>query len=421
MLGVAARADDQRSILRIVLHRRPSAVGGLSVTSHLVESIAAHEAMLLLHAARVGMSEAGRDGDHPAGLRSTSFAASGRSTGPGERLVAERRGAVRAIGAYARDESVGIVRPETRQGTTAARNANEHGNPFQRLADFYPYRSFRSSVNQIFATRAILLRRSPLRAIRGKLAHVKHPLVASALLLIATLSGADEDARSAWTALAPGLWHRPWAIRGANGNAAEGHAFRADPALVKITALDARKNGRDMATAEALRTESAALLVVNGGFFDENSRPLGLVVGEGRERSPLRLVDQGVFLIADGKPSIQHSRDALPLRIETALQCGPRLVVSGRPLRLKPQISRRTSVCLPGDGTVVVVVFPTGISLSSLARELAATPAKGGLGCWAALNLDGGPSTQLSVATPAMNLEVPGGWPVPNGLAVLPR
>ena len=232
-----------------------------------------------------------------------------------------------------------------------------------------------------------------------------------------------EDARaSPWTSLAPGLWYHVWRVQRASDDPPiAAHVFRADPRVVHVTVLDARSTARNMATVDTLRTESHAYVVVNGGFFDEKARPLGLVVGDSKETSPLRKVDQGVFLIAAGQPTIQHSRDPLPPGIETALQSGPRLVVDGRALQLKPQVSRRTSVCLPGDGTVMIVTVPTPISLSDLAQNLARSTADGGLGCWAALNLDGGPSTQLSVATPALTLEVEGGWGVPNGLAILPK
>jgi uncharacterized protein YigE (DUF2233 family) len=188
-----------------------------------------------------------------------------------------------------------------------------------------------------------------------------------------------------------------------------------------VTVIDARRVGRNAATAGRMRAETDAYLVVNGGFFDEKTRPLGLVVGDGRQTSALRKVDQGVFVIADGKPIIQHSRDPLPPNIETGIQAGPRLVVNGRALRLKPQASRRTSICLPGDGTVMIVVVPAAISLADLAANLVRPAASGGLSCWVALNLDGGPSTQLSVDTAELDLDIPGGWPVPNGVAVLPK
>lgn len=185
--------------------------------------------------------------------------------------------------------------------------------------------------------------------------------------------------------------------------------------------VGADRDGRQVARVDELRRESGAMLVVNASFFDPENRPLGLVVGDGKETSRLRNVDQGVFLIADGEPRIQHTRDPLPAGVETAVQAFPRLIVEGRPLRLKPQSSRRTAICVPGDGTAVIVVVPTSISLADLAAALARPPAEGGLGCWSALNLDGGPSTQLSLATSGMSLEIEGGWPVPNGLAILPR
>jgi uncharacterized protein YigE (DUF2233 family) len=201
----------------------------------------------------------------------------------------------------------------------------------------------------------------------------------------------------------------------------EAHVFRADPRIVHMTVLDARRGERNVARVALLREESQAYLVVNGGFFDEKAKPLGLVVGDGRQTSPLRKVDQGVFVISMGKPTIVHSRDPLPSPIDAAIQSGPRLVVDGRALQLKPQVSRRSSLCLPGDGTVMVVVVPRPVSLPDLARSLVRQPADGGLGCWSALNLDGGPSTQLSVATSALKLEIEGGWGVPNGIAILPR
>jgi uncharacterized protein YigE (DUF2233 family) len=251
---------------------------------------------------------------------------------------------------------------------------------------------------------------------------------AVALLLLWSASGVSEmvhsgqSVRSEWTAVVPGLWYRPWpsGLPGASPGDS-GHAFRVDPKILRVTMLDARRPDRRAARVSTLREEFGAYLVVNGSFFDPEQRPLGLVVGNGREQSRLRNTDQGIFLIAGGEPRIQHTRDPLPANLEMAVQSFPRLVVGGRPLRLKPQVSRRTSVCLPGDGTVVIVVVPYPISLAELAGAMARPPAAGGLGCWAALNLDGGPSTQLSFAAPERSIEVEGGWPVPNGLAVLPR
>jgi uncharacterized protein YigE (DUF2233 family) len=188
-----------------------------------------------------------------------------------------------------------------------------------------------------------------------------------------------------------------------------------------VTVLDARRDDRDTAPVRALRVESGAYLVVNASFFDHENRPLGLVIADGVRQSNLRNLDQGVFLISNGQPRIQGSRDPLPEHIDMAVQSFPRLVIEGSPIRLKPKPSRRTVLCVPGDGSLVIIIVSQAISLPDLAMSLADPVTEGGLGCWSALNLDGGSSTQASILTPTLTLEVPGTGPVPNGLAVLPR
>jgi hypothetical protein len=96
----------------------------------------------------------------------------------------------------------------------------------------------------------------------------------------------------------------------------------------------------------------------------------------------------------------------------------PRLVVGGKVQGLKPQLAARTAVC--AEGTAVVIVVATKAETTAFARFLADPPQQGGLGCSDALNLDGGPSTQLVVKLPALALALPGGWGVPNALVVAP-
>jgi uncharacterized protein YigE (DUF2233 family) len=85
---------------------------------------------------------------------------------------------------------------------------------------------------------------------------------------------------------------------------------------------------------------------------------------------------------------------------------------------LKPQRAERTAVC--AEGSVIVLVISTKAETTAFARFLAEPLEKGGLGCEVALNLDGGPSTQLVVKLPGLALSLPGGWGVPNALVVAP-
>jgi uncharacterized protein YigE (DUF2233 family) len=171
-------------------------------------------------------------------------------------------------------------------------------------------------------------------------------------------------------------------------------------------------------TAAALRRDLSAVAAINGGFFDDDRRSLGLRIAGGKTAVPLRRgVDWGVLVVRAGRAAIVHSRDFKPdARIEGAIQVGPRLVAGGQPLRLKPQYARRSAVALDRDGrTLTLVVSPGPIEAGRLAGLLAR------LGFHSALLLDGGASTQLSAAAGRFTLDVPGAYGVPDALVVRPR
>ena len=127
----------------------------------------------------------------------------------------------------------------------------------------------------------------------------------------------------------------------------------------------------------------------------------------------------GALVVDDKKARIvlgDEVTDHLAHRL--VVQGIPRLVVDGRVQPLKAQVAERTAVC--AEGSVIVLVVSTRAGTTAFARFLADPPEKGGLGCRVALNLDGGPSTQLVVKLPALTLSLPGGWGVPNALVVVP-
>ena len=171
-------------------------------------------------------------------------------------------------------------------------------------------------------------------------------------------------------------------------------------------------------TASALRRDLSAVAAINGGFFDDDRRSLGLRITGGKTAVPLRRgVDWGVLVVRSGRASIVHSREFKPdARIEGAIQVGPRLVAGGRPLRLKPQAARRSGVALDREGrTLTLVVSPGPIEAGRLADLLAR------LGFYSALLLDGGASTQVSAAAGRFTLDVSGAYGVPDALVVRPR
>lgn len=156
-----------------------------------------------------------------------------------------------------------------------------------------------------------------------------------------------------------------------------------------------------------LETRPEAALVVNGGFFDPEGRALGLALSKGALLSKLARTASGGVVTFDGTRARLHETESfsMPEGTRFAIQCRPRLVVSGVPnvKRDDGKRSERTALCLRDGGTtldVVVVKAGTenaaevpGPSLFALAQHLAAR------GCEDALNLDGGPSTGVAART----------------------
>jgi uncharacterized protein YigE (DUF2233 family) len=171
-------------------------------------------------------------------------------------------------------------------------------------------------------------------------------------------------------------------------------------------------------TAAALRSETAAVAAVNGGFFDEKWRSLGMRISAGKTVIGLRpRVDWGVLLVRGGRAQIVHSREfrADPT-IEQAIQVGPRLLSGGQPMRLKPQSARRTAVALDREGRFLTLVLADAPAEAQRVAEALA-----GLGFDAALMFDGGPSTQLALELGEVKLTLPGGYAVPDALVIRRR
>ena len=213
-------------------------------------------------------------------------------------------------------------------------------------------------------------------------------------------------ADSPWHSLPNGLQSRTLHLR-SRFSPVSVEAFRAPASAFRVA-------GNDYLTAPQWLRKTRARVVVNGGYFDGSGHPMGLRAGKNTSGSKLRRADWGVFWVKNGVAHLSHTRDfPASLAPDEAIQCGPRLVVGGKVTKLKPQWARRTGVGVDRQGRVVIAVSNGDLSLDEWAR-LWASPS--GLGCTDALNMDGGPSTQLAVRGSG-ELDVPGGWPVPDVLA----
>jgi len=211
---------------------------------------------------------------------------------------------------------------------------------------------------------------------------------------------------SPWGTLSGGVQHRTIRLQEGLSNISI-EEFRAPASSFRVA-------GGSYLDASGWLRKTGARVVVNGGYFDGSGRPMGLRAGKNTQKSTLRRADWGVFWVKNGVAHLSHTRDFAPSSSpDEAIQCGPRLVVRGVVTKLKPQWARRSGVGIDRQGRVVLAICNEEISLARWG-EIWALPS--GMNCLQALNMDGGPSTQLAVRGRS-DLDIAGGWPVPDVLA----
>jgi hypothetical protein len=194
------------------------------------------------------------------------------------------------------------------------------------------------------------------------------------------------------------------------------HQLEVDLLSAELRVLDSRDHKRKAMTAREFAEATGAAAVLNGPFFDLDGSPMGLLVVDGKQRQKVRRADWGVFYVDGAGAHVVHTRDyGGGAGTRQAFQVGPRLVVEGEVLALKPQSARRTAVCSKSSGKVVALVTETSVEASVLARYLA------DIGCKDALNLDGGPSSQIFVSSGGVQHEEEGGTGIPVALGVFPK
>ena len=232
----------------------------------------------------------------------------------------------------------------------------------------------------------------------------------------AAISAGQEMPR--FLAVAPGISHATFDRRTPDGELFSGHAFRIDLGEAELRLVPAGGLS-SKETVEQIASPFPAVVAVNASFFDKDGRAMGLAVGDGRLIATGKRKSWGALVVSGtdarivlGSEIPDHFTDRL------IVQGIPRLVVGGSVPGLKPQIAERTAVCTAGSRVVLVVA--TRAETTAFARFLAEPVEKAGLGCSDALNLDGGPSTQLVVRLPALTLTLRGGSQVPNALVAIP-
>ena len=166
------------------------------------------------------------------------------------------------------------------------------------------------------------------------------------------------------------------------------------PKAATLRVIDDR--GARSTLAETMQRENA-VAGVNGGYFEPDYTPLGLLITDGRLVAPLRKARllSGVVSASNGRLQLQRvgefSLKAKPL---AARQAGPFLVERGMPVAglNATRAARRTYVAV-GSADTAAIGYSSHLTLAQLGAVLATPGVIPEVKIQRALNLDGGSSS----------------------------
>jgi uncharacterized protein YigE (DUF2233 family) len=190
----------------------------------------------------------------------------------------------------------------------------------------------------------------------------------------------------------------------------EGSAFtlcKYDSSKHRIKMFVEGEDGQPLRSFEALEAHlgqraSTLLFAMNGGMYDEEGRPIGLYVEDGKQIRAVNLrqgggnfhlMPNGVFAVDQkGRPSVVPSKDFKMDEPRWATQSGPMLVIAGK---LHPafdpngeSVNIRNGVGACGETVAWFAISDEPVSFGRFARLF-----RDDLGCPNALFLDGAVSS----------------------------
>ena len=166
------------------------------------------------------------------------------------------------------------------------------------------------------------------------------------------------------------------------------------PKSATLRVIDNPSGEEDLA---AIMRRENCLAGVNGGYFDPENKPVGLLISDGNVVAPLRKARllSGVMTVSNGRIQLLRVAEYSPKRKATAaLQCGPFLVDRGQPVPgLNDTRPARRTFIVTGGPDRAAIGFCSAVTLAQLGRILATPEIAPDLKVQRALNLDGGSSS----------------------------
>jgi exopolysaccharide biosynthesis protein len=145
--------------------------------------------------------------------------------------------------------------------------------------------------------------------------------------------------------------------------------------------------------------DTDAVAGVNGGYFQADGTPVGLLISDSRTVHKLETAKllSGVFFVRDGKPGLVRSSHFARIKnVSQAIQCGPFLLEDGRTVTgLNNQRSAPRTFVFTASNSIWGFGICRSVTLAEMGQILAVPDLLGHASVVSALNLDGGSSTQF--------------------------
>ncbi len=185
-----------------------------------------------------------------------------------------------------------------------------------------------------------------------------------------------------------------------------------------LRVIDDASGSSDLATT---MQHVGAIAGVNGGYFDPNDAPVGMLIGNGRVIAPFTKAKllSGVVSVIGGRVKVQRAVEfSMKSKPMQARQCGPFLVERGNAITgLNETRSARRTFVATNSNERVAIGYSSHVTLAQLAALLAIPELK----IQRAFNLDGGSSSAFWFNGASGVVSIPEQKTVRDYLAIVPK
>jgi exopolysaccharide biosynthesis protein len=207
----------------------------------------------------------------------------------------------------------------------------------------------------------------------------------------------------AWDKLSSGLEQTNFKINGDSIISSSIAIVRSDMQSHRIATIRASEYGWKHATVQALCKASGAVACINANFFDEQGKPLGLVISRGIIHQKIHKgggLLTGILFVTPKSVGVAYRDTFSSESVVEAVQAGPRLVSKGaivEGLKESARSSNLSGICIDAEQRVSIFRVTSGVFGGSL-LQLQNVLTQPQIGCVEALNFDGGGSSSMYIS-----------------------